>query len=183
MKWLRLKAAWLTIAALAMGCSVVFESPASAAFQERGAGDSKSLPANVRKPVEKVDLSDLNSFQSEMRSVIERYVADRGSLGRFYTVEISPVRYASMSQFLSEWLSTLGRLNFDAMSVDGKIDYLLFKNYLEHEIRQLEIRSKAFAEAAQLVPFAKTISDLEDARRRLERVDSANVAALLTRLA
>jgi uncharacterized protein (DUF885 family) len=129
-----------------------------------------------------VDLNDLNPAQSEMRGVIERFIADRGSLARFYTVEISSARFARFKQFYGEWLATLGRLDFGPMSVEGKIDYLLFKNYLDHEMRQLEIRSKAFAETAQLIPFAQTISGLEDSRRRLERVDSAKMAELLTSL-
>ncbi|PYT09560.1 MAG: DUF885 domain-containing protein [Acidobacteria bacterium] len=117
-----------------------------------------------------------------MRAPIERYVADRGSLARFYTVEASPTRHARLKQFYSDWLTTLAKLNFDSMSQDGRVDYLLFKNHLDHELRQLEIQSKALAEIAALAPFAQTITDLEVARRMMEAVDSPKTAALLTRM-
>ena len=129
------------------------------------------------------EMNDTDSHQSEMRAAIERYVADRGSLVRFYTVEASPTRHARLKQFYHDWLTTLAKLNFDSMSQDGRVDYLLFKNHLDHELRQLEIQSKALAEIAALVPFAQTITDLEDSRRRMEVVDSPKTAALLTRMA
>jgi hypothetical protein len=129
------------------------------------------------------EMNDTDSHQSEMRAAIERYVADRGCLVRFYTVEASPTRHARLKQFYHDWLTTLAKLNFDSMSQDGRVDYLLFKNHLDHELRQLEIQSKALAEIAALVPFAQTITDLEDSRRRMEVVDSPKTAALLTRMA
>jgi len=130
-----------------------------------------------------LDLNDTDSRQSEMRGVIERYSADRGSLARFYSVEASSARQVRMKQFYSDWLATLAKLDFDSMSQDGRIDYLLFKNHLDHELRQLDLQTKALAEVATLVPFAQTITDLEDARRRMEAIDSARIAALFTRMA
>jgi uncharacterized protein (DUF885 family) len=182
MKRMRFIVTCFLIASLAYGCCFTFASSSRAAFEAPNPAQSNARLTNDRKAAEKLDPDDLNSTQSEMRGLIERHVADRGSLGRFYTVETSPARNARMKQFYSEWLSSLERINFDAMSMDGKIDYLLFKNYLDHELRQLDLRANALTETAQLIPFAQAITDLEDARRRLERVDSAKVAALLTGL-
>ncbi|HEX8088057.1 MAG TPA: DUF885 family protein [Blastocatellia bacterium] len=172
----------LSVAALAFGCCVTFISGTHAALGGPSAGGAGVRQAGGRVGARQPGLAELNSPQSEMRGLIERYIADRGSLARFYTAETSPARYARMKQFYGEWLSILGEVNFDAMGLDGKIDYLLFKNYLDHEVRQLDLRARALAEAAQLLPFADAITELEDARRHLERVDSEKVAALLTRL-
>ena len=127
--------------------------------------------------------NDADSRTSELRGVIERYTSDRGSLARFYAVEGSSARETRMKQFCTEWLTTLARLNFDSMSQEGRIDYLLFKNHLEHELRQLDLQVKAQAEIAPLVPFGQTITDLEDARRRMEAIDPPKIAALFTRMA
>jgi uncharacterized protein (DUF885 family) len=118
-----------------------------------------------------------------MRAAIERYIADRGSLARFYSVEASSARQARMKQFYADWLATLAKIDFDSMSQDGRIDYILFKNHLDHELRQLDLQTKAQAEVAPLVPFAQTITDLEDSRRRMEAIDSSKIAALFTRMA
>lgn len=129
------------------------------------------------------DLGDSEVPQSQMRGVIERYTADRGSLARFYSVEASSARQARMKQFYTEWLTALAKLDFDAMGQDGRIDYLVFKNHLDHELRQLDLQIKALAEVATLVPFGQTITDLEDSRRRMEAIDASKIAALFTRMA
>jgi uncharacterized protein (DUF885 family) len=119
---------------------------------------------------------------SEMRAAIERYTADRGSLTRSYPVAISPARRARFQKFYEEWLASLKLLDFDSMSQDGKIDYLLFKNHLEYELRQLDLQAQQLAEIQPLVPFANTIIDLEEARRRMEPMNSGKVAVTLTEL-
>jgi hypothetical protein len=80
---------------------------------------------------------------SEMRAAIERYTVDRGSLTRSYPVATSQGRRDRFRKFYDESLASLKMLDFDAMSQDGKIDYLLFKNHLEYELRQLDIQSQA----------------------------------------
>jgi uncharacterized protein (DUF885 family) len=119
---------------------------------------------------------------SEMRSAIERYTVDRGSLTRSYPVAVSPARRERFKKFYSEWLASLQSLDFDSMSQDGKIDYILFKNHLEYELRQLDIQSRQLNEIEPLVPFAAKIIELEEARRRMEPIDAAKVAATLTEL-
>ncbi len=128
-------------------------------------------------------LADLDQGKSEMRPVIERYVADRGSLMRSYPVESSPARMARFKQFYGEWLALIGKMNFDAMSHEGKVDYVLFKSKLEGELQELELQSKALAEIATLVPFAQTITDLAEARRQMQKIDSQKVATQLNDLA
>src|SRR5262249_4804409 len=76
----------------------------------------------------------------------------------------------------------LKKLNFDAMGLDGRVDYILLKNHIEHEVRQLDIQATQLAEIAPLVPFQKTIAELDESRRRMEPVNSSNVAAALSRM-
>ena len=119
---------------------------------------------------------------SEMRPAIERYTLDRGSLRRSYPGAMSPNRRARLKKFYEESLSSLKSLDFDSLSQDGKVDYLLFKNHLEYELRQLAIQEKQIAEIQPLIPFAATIIELEEARRRMEPINSGKTAATLTEL-
>ncbi|MGE0129534.1 MAG: DUF885 family protein [Blastocatellales bacterium] len=130
-----------------------------------------------------LNLKALVSPESRLRGLIERYVADRGSLARFYTVESSPLRREKMQGLYKTWLAALGKMSFDTLRHDEQVDYLLFKNHLEHELRQSELRAKALTEMSPFIPFAQTIIDFEESRRRLEKVDSAKVAAQLNDLA
>src|SRR6185369_8188791 len=119
---------------------------------------------------------------SEMRAAIERYTVDRGSLQRSYPVATSPARRERFRKLYSDWLASLLKVDFDSMSQDGKIDYILFKNHLEYELRQLDIQAKQLEEIQPLVPFAKTIIDFEETRRRMEPIDSAKTAVTLNEL-
>jgi uncharacterized protein (DUF885 family) len=126
--------------------------------------------------------SEIEDPDSDMRGVIERFVADRGSLVRSYPVSFSSERRDRLKEFYTDWLSSLQKLDFEAMSREGKIDYILLKNHLEYELRQLEIQARQLAEIEPLVPFAASIAELEEARRRMEPINSAKAATLLTNL-
>lgn len=144
-----------------------FEIPSSAQRQKPA-----SLSAEVAD----------DSRPSEMRPIIEYYVADRGSLQRSYPVATSPARRERFRKFYADALDRIPKLNFDAMSQEGKVDYILFRNHLEHELRQLDMEAKQQAEIAPLVPFAAAIVELEETRRRMEPMDSAKAAATLNSL-
>ncbi len=119
---------------------------------------------------------------SEMRAAIERYTVDRGSLTRSYPVAVSRARRERFKKFYEEWLNSLKSLDFNSMSQDGKIDYLLFKNHLEYELRQIDIQSKQISEIEPLLPFAGKIIELEESRRRMETIKPAEIAATLNEL-
>src|SRR5436190_3457545 len=139
-------------------------------------------PAATSKNRDRYDVAELQPPASEMRAAIERYTTDWASLTRSYPVALSPARQARFRQFYTEWLASLQNLAFDSLSQDDKVDYLLFKNHLDHEMRQLDIQAKQMMEIEPLIPFAGSITDLEEARRRMEPINSPKVAALLTDL-
>jgi uncharacterized protein (DUF885 family) len=134
------------------------------------------------KATDAIDRGEVDTSPSEMRGVIERYTTDRASLNRFYAVPFSATRQARFKQFYGDWVAQLANLNFDRMSQAGRIDYLLFKNHLEHELRQLDAEAKQLAEMEPLLPFAKDVLGLEEARRRMAAMNSEETATLLTRL-
>jgi len=125
---------------------------------------------------------DLGSPRSALAGMIERYGADHGSLGRSLRVANSPKRDARMKQFYGEWQGALEQVDFEALALDGRVDYLLFKNHLRHELRQLAHQEKLLEETGPLIPFAHTIIDLEEARRQMEDLDSAQAAGVLAGL-
>jgi len=128
-------------------------------------------------------LNPYNESPSRFRGVIEKFDEDFGALNRLNTAPTSPNRSAKFAGLYAERLAYLAKLDFNSLNYDEQIDYLLFKNYLEHEQKELARYQSQLAEMAPLIPFAKTISDLEDSRRRLESVDPAKIAALLNGLA
>src|SRR6266550_1576652 len=161
----------------------LIQSPAQTTSKAaRNTSTTKTKTMKGPSAKEALDASESNAADSEMRPIIEYYVVDRGSLLRSFPVSSSPARRERFRKFYGDALERIQKLNFDSMSQEGKVDYLLFKNHLEHELRQLDIEEKQQAEIAFLIPFSKTIVDLEEARRRMEPIDSAKTAASLTSL-
>src|SRR5262252_8918056 len=131
--------------------------------------------AATSKPAAPDSITD-EANRSEMRQILESYVADRGSLQRSFFVVNSPARRERFRKFYEEALDRIQKLNFDSMSQEGKVDYILFRSHLEHELRQLDIEAKQQSEIEPLIPFGKTIVDMEETRRSMARIDSAKTA-------
>jgi uncharacterized protein (DUF885 family) len=129
------------------------------------------------------DLSAYNDPPSRLRGVIEKYREDYTFLSRFYSAPTSPNRAARFRQLYADEVAILAGLDFDKLNHDEQVDYLLFKNYLDHEIKEQDRYSAQLAEMSSLIPFMRTISDLEDTRRTLKDLDPAKAAVTLDDLA
>ena len=106
----------------------------------------------------KDELSGYNDPPSRLRGVIDKYDEDVSFLNRFYSAQTSPKRAARFKQIYNDELALLGGLNFDALNHDEQVDYILFKNYLDHELREQERAAAQLAEMAP-IPFGMTIND------------------------
>jgi uncharacterized protein (DUF885 family) len=120
---------------------------------------------------------------SELRDTVALYAADRAALLRRHDVDYSPVRRERLRAYAGEWQGRLERIEFDALSQEGRIDYLLLRNELRYQLALLEREEALFAQMSPWLPFAGTVMELEEARRRLEPVDPAALARTLAELA
>ena len=126
--------------------------------------------------------SALDTYPSELEPAIERYESDLRSIERRYALAISPSRDARLRQFYQEWLDSLGKWDFAKLGLEGKVDYVLFHNDLKYELRQLDVKAKQYAEMEPLLPFAKTVFEFEDGRRRMETLDARHAAELVAQM-
>jgi uncharacterized protein (DUF885 family) len=119
---------------------------------------------------------------SQMRPVIEWYAADRANLQRFYNVEGSEERQQRLQKFYSDWLAGLSQINFKTMSQAGKIDYIVFRNALEHEQRVLDLHRQQDTAAKPFIPFAPIIMELEVSRQQMQPMEPRTAAEQLSKL-
>ena len=120
---------------------------------------------------------------SELRDVVARYSADRDALGRRYDDDYSPERRRVMREFYAAWLDRLGKIDFEKLGEDGRVDWILLKAELAHEQALLDREERRLSDVKTLIPFADTIFAIEDARRRLEFADPAAAGRTLALLA
>ncbi|HMD32875.1 MAG TPA: DUF885 family protein, partial [Candidatus Acidoferrales bacterium] len=142
-----------------------------------------SSPANPDQTASDVPAkTDLDSYPSELQPAITRFEADMYSLERTYSLSLSTSRRARFKKFYSEWLDSLAERDFSKMSLEGKVDYILFRNELQYQLHTLEIQAKQFEEMEPLIPFAKIIFDFDDARQKMQPVDSPHAAELVAQI-
>ncbi len=122
-------------------------------------------------------LGSLWAEATELVHLITTYQADRGALSRLYTNRLSAEYFARMESFNQDYLKTLQAQNYDALSEDGKIDYVLFRNFLEKQLAELDLEKRDFMAIQSVVAFGKPLEDFVVARRRAKQPDAQALAA------
>ena len=136
--------------------------------------------------------TDLYLQTSEINNLMVQYEADKGAITRFYSTSGSqdgfsfrgrggneyntPERRARLLKLADGYEKQLGDINFDKISINGKVDYLLFKRDLEDDIYQLQEEQKAYEQVTGYFPFADSIYAMEKPRRRGAEVKGQEVA-------
>ena len=142
-----------------------------------------AVAALLRPPVARAEAPpppDVDPSVRLMRGVIERADTDESAIRRSNDVPSSDARAALLRRFYEEQLMRLEAVNFDSLDQAGRIDYLLLRNKLRLDLKQLEHDRREYEEVAPLLPFARPIVALEEARQRMEPVDSQQAAKTLT---
>lgn len=119
---------------------------------------------------------------SELAPVVERYSADRTALGRRWTVSYSSERTRRFNEFFSGWQQEIDALDFEALSLEGRVDYVLLLNELRYQLELLTREAGLASEMDGFISFTSLIVDLEERRRRREPVESESAAARLAEL-
>jgi uncharacterized protein (DUF885 family) len=145
--------------------------------------DAADLTANSVYNRSVPDLAGLSARrESELAPVVGRYSADRSALSRRWDVAYSPTGQARFREFYEEWAGSLDELDFDNLSVEGKIDFVLMQTELRYRLESLDRDEALLQEMAALIPFSEALIELQEARRRMEIPDPQATAALVNEL-
>jgi uncharacterized protein (DUF885 family) len=142
-----------------------------------------AAPAWAQDPPALASLVDFNRGQSDLRVAVQRYSQDRNALLRRWDVPYSPVRRERMRAFYQGWLASLGAADFAALNHQGQVDHVLLRHQVEFELMMLDEEAKQVGEMAPLVPFARTIGELQESRRDRRDVDPRAAASTLDAVA
>ncbi len=135
---------------------------------------------------------------SEMHDLMVNYTADWGNISRFYTTSgnagfgggggggrggqtnasnyNSPERRARLLQLIDEYEKKMLAVNFDKISVYGKVDYILFKRIVDDAKAKLLEEQDDYSKIVKFLPFSDIIYNLEKPRRRGLNVNGEEVA-------
>ncbi|HYC51479.1 MAG TPA: DUF885 family protein [Gemmatimonadaceae bacterium] len=128
-------------------------------------------------------VASLPNATSEMVNVIQRFSADENALSRRYDANGSPAQRSRMRDFYQGWRQRLRESDFDRLSHDGKVDYVLLDNHLQHELALLDRAERQRADVAPLLPFGDRLLALQDSRRNLDDINHSALARTLADIA
>ena len=128
-------------------------------------------------------LFSLVANATELVNLIQTYQADRGALTRLYTNRLSGEYFSRMESFNRDYLKTLQAQNYATLSEDGKVDYVLFRNYLEKQLAELDLEKRDFMQVQSVVAFGKPLEAFVVGRRRAVQPDAQALAAQMNQVA
>jgi hypothetical protein len=128
-------------------------------------------------------LATLPNATSELASVVSRFSLDQNALNRRYDADDSPAKRKRMREFYTEWRQRLREHDFEKLSQEGRVDYVLLDNTLIHELALLDRSDRQRAQTAPLIPFSDRLLALQDARRDLQSINSTALARTLADVA
>jgi uncharacterized protein (DUF885 family) len=117
-----------------------------------------------------------------MPQLIQEFSADLNSIDSTYRVRISAARSARLEKFYSATEANLAAINFDALSHDDQIDYLLLRSFITSQQHQIALQKKQIEEMAPLLPFDATVEELMEKKRLMDHPDAEQDAKALTEM-
>lgn len=119
---------------------------------------------------------------SELYELSVQIRADYGSLSRFYAIRNSPERRERFQEFFNDYMKKLEANNFNQLSKNGQVDYLLIKNYINDNLYQLNEEKEEYDAMREWVAFAEPIYEIEKLRRRGKHLNSEEIATQLNNI-
>ena len=117
---------------------------------------------------------------SELYDFMIQLKADFGSLSRFYTVVYAPQRSQRFIDFFEQKQQRLQGFDFDALSVNGQVDYTMTRQYINDKQYQYEAQLQQYNSLVEWVDAADVIYELEAKRRRGHLMQGQLIAEKLT---
>ena len=107
----------------------------------------------------------LNLYATDFNEIVSSYQADKGALQRKYPNALSEVYFERFTKFYADARQDLDKINFEALTKDQKVDYVLLRNQIDKSIYFHGLEFKAFNEVKNVVVKAQPIYSFNESRK------------------
>lgn len=115
-------------------------------------------------------------FATELADAMNSFQADKGALERLIGNNQSEEYYLRIDKLYDEWLLYLDKLDYKKLSEDGKIDFHIFRNYLQKN-KYFHLQSyEEFKEIKHVTDFAAELFQFTQDRRRAKKPDPKKIS-------
>tara|TARA_B100000029_G_scaffold140719_2_gene135948 strand:+ start:3492 stop:5198 length:1707 start_codon:yes stop_codon:yes gene_type:complete len=127
-------------------------------------------------------LSRGENTDSNMVVFLENYQVDKNDLNRFHNLVFSDFYLERFESFQQEWHQKMNSIDFDSLDRAGKVDFILLKNYIQHELDVVKFKKEENKQMKDFFIFIDDILYLEENRRLMLEVDPKESAEILMRV-
>lgn len=120
---------------------------------------------------------------SSLADLVGEFRADTQALDRTYIIDESEEYYQRYTDFYNNWEKKIVALDFNALSQQEKVDYVLLKNTVAEGKYFLDQKYTAYKEVADVASFTKDLFPFIKERRRGKKPDAKLVAQYLNNAA
>lgn len=110
---------------------------------------------------------------------IQRFRADLVAIEHVNDIAWGEARRRALGELYAGWLARLEAMDFDALGLEDRIDWILFDSELRQRQSELEFERARLSEAAPLLPEVNALIELAEARRALQQADGRSSAGVL----
>ena len=119
------------------------------------------------------------SQTSKLADLIDEFGADTWGLRHIYIMEESEEYYERFSKFYDSWMKRMEEIDFNSLTQQEKVDYVLLKNSMVKGDYFLNQDYDDFKEVADVANFTKTMLPFIKERRRGNKPDSKVLAQIM----
>lgn len=124
----------------------------------------------------------ISTVANDVSEAILQYQADRGALARKYTLVESSEYYDRFEKLHRDWINEIEKFDFADLDQQDKVDYHLFRNYLDKEAYVLSLSRQDFEKVKHLADFAAPLMPFMLNRRRGDKPDPQEVASVMNQV-
>lgn len=110
-------------------------------------------------------LITFNLFSTDFSEIVAGYQADKAALQRKYPNSLSEVYFERFTKFYADAKKDLDKLNFEGLTKEQKIDYVLLRNQIDKSVYFHGLEYKAFSEVKNVVEAAQPIYIFNESRK------------------
>lgn len=141
------------------------------------AGQANLLPAEALVP----PASEHAPSAQQLAPLIQRFRADLAAIDHVNDIAWGEARRRARGELYRGWQAQLAAMDFEALGLEDRVDWILFDADLKERLRELEFERQRFAEAQPLLPEVAALIEMAEARRALQQADGRRSAGLLER--
>ena len=110
-------------------------------------------------------LFSFNIYAIDFNEVISAYQADKSALQRKYPNALSDIYFERFTRFYADAKKDLEKIDFNGLSKEQKVDYVLLRNHIDKSIYFHGLEYKTFNEVKFVLEKAKPIYEFNEARK------------------